>query len=225
MRLSRCLKIRRSVFAPFAAAIAFLMPAVTEAQGGPGEDPVVKIEEDWIAMVSESDAEVSAPQMATTFVPDAAVPDQQFSLLLNQHQSPEPEGGGMQVVWNEGEATPYLSVPTWHGSLDEGQERITWTQQVFIENGSLTFRVMDGVGLTWQLFGHADGLSLSVPTSLENLASYDPALSQGKADVVFASNRVSTFGLRRVRYYHASGSVDTVRFNLIDSEGINWGDD
>ncbi len=112
MRLSRCLKIRRSVFAPFAAAIAFLMPAVTEAQGGPGEDPVVKIEEDWIAMVSESDAEVSAPQMATTFVPDAAVPDQQFSLLLNQHQSPEPEGGGMQVVWNEGEATPYLSVPS-----------------------------------------------------------------------------------------------------------------
>jgi hypothetical protein len=65
---------------------------------------------------------------------------------------------------------------------------------MWLNNGSLKFRVIDGHSETWNNFGNEDML-LSVPTSLTRLNSYLPAVSLTESQVNYAENRVISLTL------------------------------
>ena len=75
-----------------------------------------------------------------------------------------------------------------------------------VDNGALTFEVINGESDTWGQFGGGD-LTFSVPTSLNKLNGYQPAVSIGESQVSYAENRVTSLVLTKLRWVKAKGQT------------------
>ena len=91
--------------------------------------------------------------------------------------------------------------------MQESGETVTWTQSMAIEEGALTFDISGGSSSTWNGFGGEGFLRATVNTALENLDSYNPAVSVANSGVSYAANRVTSLTLKRVRYYMSDDQV------------------
>ncbi len=95
-----------------------------------------------------------------------------------------------------------------NSKLNQNDETITWTQKMNVDQGNLTFSIVNGHSETWGDFGGGNELVLTVGTSLDNLNAYNPDISVHNSGIGYASNRVKSLALKRVRVMTASG--DTV---------------
>lgn len=168
---------------------------------------IVRVEEDWRLVVSSPEPDSAGPQVTCVFSPQGNMDGPYAVFELNHRTLPEFAAGGMQLqVWDGAEA---LSL----GEADETQllaedgESITWTQAMSFDGDKLKFEILSGQSNSWGEFGGEDELQASAATTLTNLNGYDPEISARKSGVGFASNRVSSLVLRRVRYFTADGQV------------------
>ena len=83
---------------------------------------------------------------------------------------------------------------------------MTWSQNISLQNGQLSFQVRDGNSETWGQFGGSD-LSLTVATSLTSLNSYRPAVSLSESQVGYAQNRVGSLTLTKLVWVTDDGQV------------------
>jgi len=162
---------------------------------------VTAIEEEWQLDIGTPNSARNSPQL--NLVTAATSDGQTFHavLLINQNGD---QGGGIELqLWN---GTTLLGSST-HGtsqSLATTAERITWTTRMELSNnGVLTVQVLSGVSTTWGRFSGANNspLTVSAPTSLKNLNSYDPNFTTSASGVEYGSNRVNKIILRKVRVY------------------------
>ena len=91
-------------------------------------------------------------------------------------------------------------------ALDHSNEVIHWTQRLSLNDGHLTFRVLDGESETWGTFG-GDDLSLSLSTSLTALNGYRPSVSLSESQVGYAENRVVSLTLTKLVWVTEDGEV------------------
>ena len=75
-----------------------------------------------------------------------------------------------------------------------------------LEDDVLTFEVINGESNTWGTFGGGD-LTFSVPTSLNKLNGYKPALSIGESQVSYAENRVTSLVLTKLKWVKENGQT------------------
>jgi hypothetical protein len=76
-----------------------------------------------------------------------------------------------------------------------------------LQGSFLTFAIVSGNSTTWSTFGQQSALQATVTTSLGSLNGYNPNASVSSSGVGFASNRVSSLVLKKVRLYLSSGEV------------------
>jgi hypothetical protein len=81
---------------------------------------------------------------------------------------------------------------------------IRWVQRLKIDGGNVTFEVVDGSATSWGSFG-GESLSLSTPTTLENLNGYRPAVSLSESEVGYAGNRVQAMILNKLVWITEDG--------------------
>jgi hypothetical protein len=129
-----------------------------------------------------------------------------FLFTLNHVTTAGSEAGGLQVqLWDGGELLEE-SVATEDGALEHSDEVVRWTQRLRVENGTLTFSVVDGESQTWGEFG-GDELSVSVSTELDRLNDYKPSVSLTESQVSYAENRVVSLVLTKLRWTKSNGQV------------------
>ena len=179
--------------------MTFLLAAQAAAQS-----EILEIEEHWELVIGEPDTAVSAPQATMVMSPSGDLDGQYFLFTVNYRNVPSYEPGGLQVqLWNGDEAVATESFGA--SALDQTNDTIHWVERLKVENGSLSFQVVDGSSSAWGDFGGGDSLSISTPTSLTNLNGYRPAISLGESQVGYAGNRVQHLTLTRLVWRTSDG--------------------
>jgi hypothetical protein len=176
------------------------------AQGG--VPTIVRVEEDWTLNVSAPEQGIVAPQLATAISPYADTNSIYAIFAINHRPLPDFSGGGMQLeIWNGETAEKYTSY-TNDAMLNymEEYETVTWTQVMTVENGNLTFEILNGNSKTWGQFG-GSSLKMEVQSNLTDLNRYSPLVSVKNSGISYAANRVRSLTLDKVRWITSTGQT------------------
>ncbi len=201
--MKRHFKTFRSV-----ACFAFLLGlnAMIAAPCRAESSRVVLVEEHWELQISQPDADRSAPQTTMVMSPTSDLEGVHFLFTLNHSTVPEYAPGGVQVQLWDGDELLQSHVAHEGTTLDHCDEVLHWTQRVSLNDGHLTFQVVDGQSETWGAFG-GDDLSLSSSSSLTSLNSYRPGVSISESQVGYAENRVVSLVLTKLVWVTEDGQV------------------
>jgi hypothetical protein len=168
---------------------------------------VVRVEEDWKMLLGDPEPQSVAPQVTCVISPVANVDSLYAAFTLNHRGLPNFNPGGLQLqVWDN--ETP-LSIKNSANTsiLSKSGEPVTWTQSMELKDGALTFEILNGNSATWGEFGGNGELKASVNTALPNLNNYSPDVSVKNSSIGFASNRVQSLVLNRVRLITSTGKI------------------
>jgi hypothetical protein len=169
---------------------------------------IVRVEEDWSLDVTWPAQGIVAPQLATVISPVGHTNSIYGAFALNHRPLPEFAGGGLQLqVWNNDVAEQYVNYFD-DAMLNhrEAQETVTWTQAMSLENGNLTFEVLNGQSQTWGQFG-GDSIKTTVAVGLADLNQYSPSVSVANSGISYAANRVRSLSIKKVRWITSDGQV------------------
>lgn len=167
---------------------------------------VYRVEEDWSLVLLMPDANLNGPQVTCVISP-LTIDDAYCAFDLNYHTQPDYSAGGLQMhVWDPNSPMLTCNFPD-SGMLQTAGETVTWTQNMWLSAGVLSFQVTNGNSQTWGKFGGTGDVSLSVNTSLANLNGYDSNVSLANSGVSFATNLVSSLTLEAVRWYDVNGTL------------------
>jgi hypothetical protein len=166
--------------------------------------PAVRVEEDWELVVNQPDTGNNGPQVTCTVSP--LTMDLFYAAFdVNYRTQPDYSPGGLQLhTWDPNDPIMTQDLPA-SGMLATPGETITWTTRMYVRNGFLKFRVVNGQSQTWGAF--ASPHSIAIPMQLADLSAYDPSVSVNNSGVSFASNLVVSLTLKAVRWYDASGNL------------------
>jgi hypothetical protein len=168
-------------------------------------EDIVSIEEQWELSVGGPIPERSAPQVTMTMCPTDNLECHYFVFALNHWSHPDFAPGGVQLQhWHGDEIVSSHPGPA-DVPLDTEDETVSWTQRIAIEDGTITFEVVDGTSESWGDFGGSGYLKKSLSTSLSNLNGYRPAISLNESGISYAGNRVSSLVLKRLVWVTANG--------------------
>ncbi len=172
---------------------------------------VVKVEEEWEVVIGQLGADIVAPYVTTVISPVADADELHCLFALNPRDESENLMGGTQMlIKNEG-AEIGNEVENVGVATTCESETIVWTKRMTLVDTFLSFEIIDGASDSWGAFG---GLETHYTTNVVNLNGYSPDVSVESSGVGYASYRVQSLVLKKVRYYLEDGTIvadDTVR--------------
>ncbi len=194
-----------------ACAAAFVLPTSLLAQtttGGSGGDlstMVMRVEEDWEAVLLEPDLDLTAPQFHTIMSPYGGTDGLHFQTSWNYRDINGFISGGLQTVAWDGDFEN-TSKAFRDDSVSNAAETIRWTQVLRTTGGTLNFRIKDGTSQTWGAFGGSES-RISLTASVPNLDGYRPGTSVANSWISYGENRVMLLRIREARGYDADGNL------------------
>lgn len=205
--------LRRSTLV-FSTAVLLVLVAGGAAAQGENNDSIARVEEDWELVIGDPDPSVAGPQITCVISPVGNADSLHAIFNLNHRTFDDFLAGGIQLqIWHCETPIADKNHPNSKLIANTG-EHIKWTQEMSItDDGKLRFAVKNGTSQTWGSFGGQGYLTATVSTPLENLNAYSPAVSVKNSGVVFASNRVQSLVLKRIRVHTVSGDVQTIDLN------------
>jgi hypothetical protein len=190
------------------ATTATLVLALASAQAQSTSPVIDTIEEDWQLVVAAPDVPGVGPQITTVMSPTGNMSDPFVAFDLNYREYPNFTAGGLQVqVWSSNAVTATASQGS--AQFQTANETVTWTQNMSLSAGSITYSISNGHSTTWGSFGQGALLTVSYATPITSLGAYTPAASAADSGVSWESNRVTSMTLVQVRYYAAGVLVST----------------
>ena len=197
-------------------AVAALTLALFPTTGVLAEDGVriVQVEEDWELVVQEPDSDTVAPQVTCMMSPTSGDDGLHMTFELNHKSGAQFVPGGLTMQLWDGES--WISTKRGDSSrvMSTAAETVRWTQSMKINGGNLVFEIKNGTSSTWGEFGDgSEKFRSSTAWGQDNVNSYSPDNSVHLSGIGFASNRVHSLVLKRVRVYAPSGEFyeDTTR--------------
>ena len=192
------------------AAIALICLLTNALFAQTAEPDIVRVEEDWVVVVTEPDSSESSPQIITSMSSTHELGDVHALFELNHRTLPDFASGGMEIqLWSHDELID-LRVSSKTAKLNTPAETVYYTMSMELKDGKVIFEASDGWSQTWGEFGNWNWLKVSTTTSQTRLNLYDPSESVANSRIGFAKHRVDRFGILRVRYYtHGNVLVKT----------------
>ena len=168
---------------------------------------IVQVEEEWELVLKDPDSDLTAPQVTCAISPTGDVDGLHATFELNHQSYPYFASGGMRLqVWS-GEDNVSSHKTQNDGVMSTAGETVRWTQSMRLHGGSLTFEIKNGTSTTWGEFGGEHGLRTNCSSDLTSLNEYDPDVSVANSGTGYASNRVASLTLKRVRITFDNGDV------------------
>lgn len=178
---------------------------------------VLQIEESWELHVGEPDAKRCSPQVSLVMSPGEDLSGIFFVFTLNHRLLPNYLPGGMQVQsWN-GDSPVATADGSATGTMNQSNDVVRWIQRLKIDDGELSFEVIDGTSLSWGPFGNDGSLRLTVPSSLDGLNGYRPAVSIAQSQVSAAGKVAPTLVLAKLVWQTDDGEIHELQ-GPIDSD-------
>ncbi len=204
--------MKRRNFLLSSLGLSAAFAAGTHVRAATSSTDIIRVEEDWYIKVGDPDPDIDAPQIVTVFGPVNPITGTHAIFELNHGTQPNFSQGGMQLqCWY---ANSLVGYRTQHApaELAVANEIITFTtaSEILLSGEDrVRLEVIDGNSDSWGQFGGTRSLRLSIPTSLNDLNSFDPAHSIANSRVTFGGNRVIMYKRTAIRYYRDSGLHQT----------------
>jgi len=168
---------------------------------------IVKVEEDWELVVDQPDSDTTAPQVTTMLSPTGDEDDLHMTFELNHKSGAQFVPGGLTAQLWYGESWVNTNRGNSSAAMSSAAETVTWTQSMKVVGDLLRFDIKNGVSSSWGSFGNNQEFRSYVWWGDTNINNYSPETSVHLSGIGFASNRVQSLVLKRVRVYAASGEV------------------
>ena len=193
---------RRGLCLALAGMALTFLPKGTFAQ----DVNIVKVEEDWELIVDQPDTATTAPQVTCMMSPTGDEEGLHMTFELNHKSGAQFVPGGLTAqVW-QGESWVSTNRGNSSAAMASAAETVTWTQSMKVFGNLLRFDIKNGTSSSWGSFGNNHEFRTYVGWDPTNLNSYSPDTSVRLSGIGFASNRVQSLTLKRVRVYDASGA-------------------
>lgn len=188
--------------------VACLVAGGALARADEGNSRIILVEESWELVVGDVDAETVAPQITCTISPRGHLGGSYATFELNHASVPSFSAGGLNLhLWQGEYCTQSRNHPSW-ARFQTDNETVRWTTMMALWEGKLIIGIRDGHSQTWGDFGGGN-LICATDTTLSNLTSYSPEDSVRNSGVGYASNRVQSLKLLKVRRANDAGESVT----------------
>jgi len=166
--------------------------------------PIMRVDQDWEAVLIEPGPDTCAPQFHTVMSPFDSLEALALQADWNFREDPEFIPGGLQLLAFAGEDV-VAARSLREDPLSTVAETITWTQRMATTGSWLRFEIV-GNSTSWGAFGGSD-TRLWGTTGVANLNAYRTDLSVGKSWVSYGANRVQLLRIREVRFYDGNNNL------------------
>lgn len=200
-RLNRC-----RLYGLLAAAVLLLQQSVSlcEAQ----ERRLIRVEEDWMALISETDAGTSSPQILNVISPRQSLSGNYGMVEINHSTWPTFRDGGIQLQSRRGDSLLAVSEQEFGETLRHDFDRLQYTVSLRSHFDRLVMQVSNVRSKTWGSQTLPD-LWLALGSESQSLENYSPDFSASSSSVIVGAHRVATLCITEVRYIYSNGDVGT----------------
>lgn len=169
---------------------------------------VVKVEEDWVALIRSPDSGNTTPQIVNVISPGGANSNLTGIVELNHSSQPSFQAGGYQIqAWN-GTSLQASERGSEYRSLYQSMDRVDYTIIMEKTEQGLSFGIANGKSRSWGRFAHR-GDSVSLTSDNVTLEHYRPEESVASTNVNVGAHRVEILYLKAVRRHFSNGDVES----------------
>lgn len=209
--MKRCMRVPQALalLTVLNLGAAPVAPPVTVPEEDTPPPKLIRVEEDWVALVRNPDDKIASPQVLICLTPDGTFEADYALLELNHASQPDWLAGGIQLQgWKGDVNTSILNAPT-EAVLARYYDKILLTTVIAIGDGHTEFAIKNGRSRTWGKFTNVWPVSVKVPSLRSDLSGYTREASVKNTHVTHGAHRVEMMYQRKVRYYYSDGTSKT----------------
>ncbi len=201
-------------YGPTAGCIRMFVFALTwivmspDSSFGQEERRVVRVEEDWVALIRSPDSGNTTPQIVNVISPGGAHSDLTGIVELNHSSQPSFQAGGYQIqAWN-GSSLQAAERGSEYRSLYQSMDRVEYTITMEKTDHGLSFGIVNGKSKSWGRFAH-HGDCVTPGADNVSLEQYRPEDSVASTNVNVGAHRVEILYLKAARRHFSNGDVES----------------
>ena len=197
-------KKRMTVMLCLMAFLSHVNSAFAQSAGS----TIVRVEEDWVALIGEPDAATSSPQIMNFISPTQSTSGVFGLVQVNHRGAPDFRDGGLQVQgWNGTSIQEYANA-TKSAKLNRNSDALNYTIAMEKTDDGIVFELLKGRSRTWGKFAQSP---VSVEVEMENpsLEDYSSSYSVDNTNVNLGAHRVQLLYLSATRLKYSDNSTVT----------------
>lgn len=182
-----------------------LANSATAQSTGPA---LVRVEEDWVALVGEPDTATSSPQIMN-FISPLQSTEGIFGLVqVNHRGAPEFHDGGLQVQGWVGSCMSGSADANKFSKLNRSSDNLRYTVAMEKVSNGIKFQLLNGRSRTWGRFAQTP-VSVVVTVEEPSLEDYSTAFSVANTNVNLGAHRVELLYLTATRLRYSDDETVT----------------
>ncbi len=169
---------------------------------------LVRVEEDWVALIGEPDMATSSPQIMN-FISPIQSTEGIFGLVqVNHRGAPEFHDGGLQVQgWVGSWMSGSLNANKF-SKLNRNADNLRYTVAMEKVSNGIKFQLLNGRSRSWGKFAQTP-VSVVVTVDEPSLEDYSPEFSVANTNVNLGAHRVEMLYLTATRFKYSDDSTVT----------------
>lgn len=172
-------------------------------------DPeLVRVEEDWLALIIETDEGNTTPQLMNVISPDQSLSGTYGLIELNHSTYPTFSRGGLQIQTRRGDTLLSANDYADGVSLRHDYDRLEYTVYLSVEQNEMYVGVSNVRSKTWGSL-NLPQMRVQMNRLNRSLADYSPDYSAANTSVLVGAPRLATFCQVRTRYIYSNGDIVT----------------
>lgn len=169
---------------------------------------IVRVEEDWVALIAEPDSGTSSPQIMNFISPIQSTSGIFGLVQINHRGAPDFLSGGMQVQGWVGDWMSGSIEVNKTAVLARNSDYLRYTVAMEKMTHGIKFQLLNGRSRTWGRFAQTP-VSVVVTVDEPSLEEYSPAFSVANTNVNLGAHRVDLLYLTATRVHYSNGQIIT----------------
>lgn len=194
-------------------AVAICAVLIAADTGAAEDRKLIRVEEDWVGLIRETDEGASSPQIINVISPNSSLSGVYGMIEMNHTTFPSFSEGGIQIQRRKGETLTVAGSFLSSRVLCFDYDRLEYTVGLAIDDNDMTVSVANVKSKTWNDVP-STVMSVVADHNGQSLKDYSPDFSADNSSVHVGAQRVATLCMTQVRYYYSNDDTvvdDTIR--------------
>lgn len=178
------------------------------------ERQLIRVEEDWVALVAQPDPSTSSPQILNVISPTQSTSGIFGLIQVNHRDQPTFYEGGLQVQARRDSEFIAAAQARRTSVLSRSNDSLRYTVGMQLTETGIRFELLNGSSRTWGKFAETP-VSVSVAASGLTLEDYSPEFSAENSCVNLGAHRIELLYLNTTRRIFDDGEVVTDTSNRV----------
>lgn len=173
-----------------------------------GERRLIRVEEDWVALIAEPDPSTSSPQILNVISPTQSASEVFGLIQVNHRDQPTFNEGGLQVQVRRGSGLIGTAQSSRTATLSRSNDSLKYTVAMQLTETGIRFELLNGTSRTWGRFAQSP-VTVTVTEDSPTLEHYTPEFSTENTCVNLGAHRVELLYMNTTRRTFDNGDVVT----------------